>query len=107
MTDKLGSLRRFEWLFFERTHHGVHVYFQHSCRISNTTTIQGHINDLLFDTGLMDSMRIIELKAALTGFTLIALMAVGAKAFASDGILIATVAARNSDSYHAGRTKSL
>jgi hypothetical protein len=54
----------------------------------------------------MGSMCIVELKTTLTGFTLVALMAVSDKAFAPDRILIATIVARNNDGYHIDMNRS-
>ena len=54
----------------------------------------------------MRPMGIVELKTTATGFTFVALMAVGRESFTPNLILIATVAARNSDSYHTIKTNS-
>ena len=51
-----------------------------------------------------------KLKTALTGFTFVTgppvrLITIGTKPFAPNSILVATVAARNDESYHAVETK--
>ena len=108
--------RRFYPLFFNCTHDCVHIYFQHPCRVPNAAAIECHLDDLLLNARFMRPMGIVELKTTATGFTFVAgsaagrlavrLMAVGRESFTPNLILIATVAARNSDSYHAIKTNS-
>ena len=55
-------------------------------------------------------MGVEQLKTALTGFTAVAgppvrLIAISTKPFAPNGILVATIAARNDESYHAVETR--
>ena len=54
----------------------------------------------------MRPMGIVELKTTGTGFTFVPLMAIGTESFTSNLVLVATVAARNSDGYHTIKTKS-
>lgn len=103
---KLGLLIRSGLLFFKRTHDRVHIDFQDAGCIADTTTVQGHVNNLLFDTDLVGSFGVVKLKATLAGFTFIALVASRTNSFSSNLVLIAAVAARNGDSYHAIQTKS-
>ena len=91
--------RRFE-LFFKCAHHCVHVNAQHSGGIPNAAPIEGHINDLFFDTWLVGPLVIIELESALTDLTAIALMTMSAKTFTPDSFGFTTVATRDDDSYH-------
>lgn len=94
------------WLFFKCAHDRVHVNFQHTSRIPNTTSIQGHFNDFLFDTRFMCFVSVGQLEATFTGFTFVALITVRTEPFTPDSLLVATVAARNDESYHAVKTKS-
>ena len=106
-----GLQRRRFGLFFKCAHHGVHVNAQHSGGIPNATSIKGHINDLFFDAWLVGPLVVLELESALAVFTAIAgppvrLMTLSAKTFAPDSFGFATVATRDSDSYHAIKTRS-
>ena len=84
--------------------------------IPNATSIEGHVNDFLFDARFMCFVCVGQLKATFTGFTFVAgsaagrlavrLITVRAEPFTPNSILVATVAARNDESYHTVRTKS-
>ena len=81
-------------------------------RVPNAAPVECHVSDLFFDAGFVCPVDVVELKATLTGFTAIAgppvrLMTVGAKTFTPDGILVATIAARDDNSDHVVKTKSL
>ena len=54
----------------------------------------------------MRSVKVIELETTLGGFTSVALMTIGIESFASNGVLVATVAAQNGDGYHTVKMKS-
>ena len=51
-------------------------------------------------------MGVEQLKTALAVLTFVPLIAVGTESFAPNGILVATVAARDDECYHAIETKS-
>lgn len=98
-------------LFFKRTHDRVHINLQYPGCVADTASVQGHVDDLFFDAGLVGLLSVVELKTSLAGFTFVAgppvrLMAFGGDAFTSNGLLVVTVAARNGDSYHAVETQS-
>ena len=93
-------------LFFKCTHHRVHVYFQHACCVPDAAAIECHLDDSFLDARFMRPMGIVELKTTGTGFTFVPLMAIGTESFTSNLVLVATVAARNSDGYHTIKTKS-
>ena len=80
--------------------------------IEDTTNVQGHVDDLLFDTGLVGPLGISQLETTLAGFTFIAgppvrLVAGRTNSFSPNLVLITAVAARNGDSYQAVKMKSL
>ena len=103
---KPGLRSGFGSLFFKRTHDRIHVYLQHTSRIPNATSVKGHVNDFLFDTRFVCFMGVGQLKTPSTGFAFVSLVAISAESFPADFILIAAVAARNSDRYHVIKTKS-
>ena len=103
---KPGLRSGFGSLFFKRTHHRVHVYLQHTSRIPNATSIECHLDDLFLNARFVRPVGIVELKTTVTGFTFVPLMTVGTESFTSNLILVATIAARNGDSYHTIKTKS-
>ena len=61
---------------------------------------------MFLDARFMRPMGIVELKTTGTGITFVALMTVGTESFTSNLILVATIAARNGDSYHTIKTNS-
>ena len=77
----------------------------------NATAVEGHINNFLFDTGVVCVMGVDQLKTTPTVFAFVAgppvrLVTVSTESFASNGLLVATIAARNDECYHAIETKS-
>lgn len=103
--------RRLGSLFFKRTHDCVHINLQHAGRIADTTPVQGHVDDLFLNAGLVSPLGIVKLKTTLAGFAFVAgppvrLVAAGADSFTSDSVLVGAVAARNNESYHPVETQS-